>query len=120
MAVLPLKNLSGDSSQDYYADGLTEALITELGKIARFRVMSFQSAAGTQDGEADCRKSRASCRPTYCWKARGALGRARAHHDQAFSRRCRSASAVRELRIRLRGTSLPYRRPWRETWLAER
>jgi len=44
LAVLPLKNLSGDSSQDYYADGLTEALITELGKIARFRVMSFQSA----------------------------------------------------------------------------
>jgi TolB-like protein/Tfp pilus assembly protein PilF len=44
LAVLPLKNLSGDSSQDYYADGLTEALITELGKIARFRVVSFQSA----------------------------------------------------------------------------
>ena len=45
LAVLPLKNLSGDSSQDYYADGLTDALITELGKIARFRVISFQSAS---------------------------------------------------------------------------
>lgn len=45
LAVLPLKNLSGDSSQDYYADGLSEALITELGKIARFRIVSFQSAA---------------------------------------------------------------------------
>ena len=45
LAVLPLRNLSGDPAQDYYADGLTEALITELGKIARFHVVSFQSAS---------------------------------------------------------------------------
>src|SRR5436853_4176390 len=45
LAVLPLKNLSGDLAQDYYADGLTEALITELGRIARFQVVSFQSAS---------------------------------------------------------------------------
>lgn len=45
LAVLPLKNLSGDPAQDYYADGFTEALITELGKIARFHVVSFQSAS---------------------------------------------------------------------------
>ena len=44
LAVLPLKNLSGDASQDYYADGITEALITELGKIGRLQVISFQSA----------------------------------------------------------------------------
>ena len=43
LAVLPLKNLSGDPSQDYYADGISEALITELGKIARLQVLSFQS-----------------------------------------------------------------------------
>jgi TolB-like protein/Tfp pilus assembly protein PilF len=45
LVVLPLKNLSGDSGQDYYADGISEALITELGKIGRFRVLSFQSAS---------------------------------------------------------------------------
>ena len=45
LAVLPLKNLSGDASQDYYGDGISEALITELGKIARFRVISFQSVS---------------------------------------------------------------------------
>src|ERR1700704_1246304 len=33
IAVLPLKNLSGDHQQDYFVDGMTEALITELGKI---------------------------------------------------------------------------------------
>ena len=43
LAVLPLKNLSGDGSQDFYADGVSEALITELGKIRRLQVLSFQS-----------------------------------------------------------------------------
>ena len=33
LAVLPLANLSGDTAQDYFADGMTEALITELSKI---------------------------------------------------------------------------------------
>ena len=45
VAVLPFKNLSGDASQDYYADGLSEALITELGKIGRLQVLSFQSVS---------------------------------------------------------------------------
>ena len=45
LAVLPLKNLSGDPSQDYYADGVSEALITELGKIGRLQVLSFQSVS---------------------------------------------------------------------------
>ena len=43
LAVLPLKNLSGDPGQDYFADGTTEALITELGKIGSLRVLSYQS-----------------------------------------------------------------------------
>jgi len=43
LGVLPLKNLSGDSGDDYYADGISEALITELGKIGRLQVLSFQT-----------------------------------------------------------------------------
>jgi len=43
IAVLPLKNLSGDSAQEYFADGMTDALITELGKIDALRVISLQS-----------------------------------------------------------------------------
>jgi TolB-like protein/Tfp pilus assembly protein PilF len=43
LAVLPLKNLSGDPEQEYFADGMTEALITELGKTNIARVMSRQS-----------------------------------------------------------------------------
>jgi serine/threonine protein kinase/tetratricopeptide (TPR) repeat protein len=37
IAVLPLKNLSGDPGQEYLADGMTEALIGELGKISALR-----------------------------------------------------------------------------------
>jgi TolB-like protein/DNA-binding winged helix-turn-helix (wHTH) protein len=46
IAVLPLKNLSGDPQQDYFADGMTEAVITELGKIGALRVLSYPSVAG--------------------------------------------------------------------------
>jgi len=43
LAVLPLQNLTGDPSQDYFADGMTEELITDLGKIAALRVISRTS-----------------------------------------------------------------------------
>jgi TolB-like protein/DNA-binding winged helix-turn-helix (wHTH) protein/Flp pilus assembly protein TadD len=43
LAVLPLENLSGDPKQEYFADGMTEALTTELGKISALRVISRQS-----------------------------------------------------------------------------
>src|SRR5580704_3625002 len=43
IAVLPLENLSGDSSQDYFADGMTDALITELSQIKKLRVISRTS-----------------------------------------------------------------------------
>ena len=43
MAVLPLANLSGDPSQEYFADGMTEALITELAKISALKVISRTS-----------------------------------------------------------------------------
>jgi TolB-like protein/Tfp pilus assembly protein PilF len=46
IAVLPLKNLSGDPGQDYLVDGMTEALITELGKINALRVLSYRSVIG--------------------------------------------------------------------------
>jgi eukaryotic-like serine/threonine-protein kinase len=43
LAVLPFANLSGDAAQDYFAEGMTEALHTELGKINALRVISRQS-----------------------------------------------------------------------------
>ena len=43
LAVLPLANLSGDPGQDFFADGMTEDLITDLGKIGALRVISRTS-----------------------------------------------------------------------------
>jgi TolB-like protein/DNA-binding winged helix-turn-helix (wHTH) protein/Flp pilus assembly protein TadD len=43
LAVLPLENLSGDSSQDYFADGMTDELITRLAQIPDLRVISRSS-----------------------------------------------------------------------------
>jgi TolB-like protein/DNA-binding winged helix-turn-helix (wHTH) protein/Flp pilus assembly protein TadD len=43
LAVLPLANLSADPGQDFFADGMTEALITDLGKISALRVISRTS-----------------------------------------------------------------------------
>ena len=43
LAVLPLDNLSGDVSQDYFADGMTDELITDLAQIRALRVISRTS-----------------------------------------------------------------------------
>jgi TolB-like protein/DNA-binding winged helix-turn-helix (wHTH) protein/Flp pilus assembly protein TadD len=43
LAVLPLESLSSDPSQDYFADGMTDELITELGRISALRVISRTS-----------------------------------------------------------------------------
>jgi serine/threonine protein kinase/TolB-like protein/Tfp pilus assembly protein PilF len=40
LAVLPLENVSGDSAQDYFADGITDALITSFAKVQTLRVTS--------------------------------------------------------------------------------
>ena len=43
LAVLPLENLSNDAEQEYFADGMTEAVITELAQIPALRVISRTS-----------------------------------------------------------------------------
>jgi TolB-like protein/DNA-binding winged helix-turn-helix (wHTH) protein len=49
LAVLPLKNLSGDPTQEYLADGMTESLIGRLSLIRGLRVISRTSVMGFKD-----------------------------------------------------------------------
>ena len=43
LAVIPLENLSGDPEQDYFADGMTDVLITDLAKMGSLRITSRTS-----------------------------------------------------------------------------
>jgi TolB-like protein/DNA-binding winged helix-turn-helix (wHTH) protein/Flp pilus assembly protein TadD len=51
IAVLPMANLSGDPSQDYFADGMTETLISGLAKVSALRVISRTSVLQYKDGQ---------------------------------------------------------------------
>jgi TolB-like protein/tetratricopeptide (TPR) repeat protein len=44
IAILPLENLSGDPGQNYFADGMTDELIADLGQVSALRVISRTSA----------------------------------------------------------------------------
>jgi serine/threonine-protein kinase len=46
IAVLPLENVSGDQTREYVADGMTDALITELSRISALKVISRTSVMG--------------------------------------------------------------------------
>lgn len=56
IAVLPLKNLTGDPAQDYFSDGMTESLITALSKIEDFKVISYGSVSGFKGQDVDPRE----------------------------------------------------------------
>ena len=51
IAVLPIKNLTGDPAKAYVADGLTEVLISNLARIRSLRVPSFPAVAPLRDSE---------------------------------------------------------------------
>ena len=48
--MLPLENLSGDPSQEYFADGMTEALISNLAQIRALKVISRTSVMRYKGG----------------------------------------------------------------------
>jgi len=56
LAVLPLANLSGDPAQDYFADGMTEAVIADLAKIKAMKVISRTSVMRYKNSQKSLRE----------------------------------------------------------------
>lgn len=56
IAVLPFENLSGDAAQDYFVDGVTDELITELAKMGSVRVISRTSSMQYKHAKGNLRK----------------------------------------------------------------
>jgi adenylate cyclase len=56
IAVLPFANISGDQEQDYFADGITEEIITTLSKVSRLFVIARNSTLVYKDRAIDIRQ----------------------------------------------------------------
>jgi TolB-like protein/tetratricopeptide (TPR) repeat protein len=56
LAVLPLSNLSGDPEQDYFAEGMTDALITNISQIGSLRVICRNSVMQYKGGKTPLRQ----------------------------------------------------------------
>ena len=56
--MLPLQNLSGDPAQEYFADGMTEALISSLAQIRALRVISRTSVMSFKGTKSRCLRFR--------------------------------------------------------------
>lgn len=53
ICVLPFKNMSGDHEQDYFIDGVTEDIITDLGKVSSLSVVSRNTARALKGSQLD-------------------------------------------------------------------
>jgi adenylate cyclase len=100
IAVLPFNNMSGDPSQSYFSDGITEDIITELSRFRSLLVIARNSSFQFRDKAIDMRTWRAICR-------RGQRSRARAAREDhcPIDRRPHGKSRVeRAIRPQHRGS----------------
>ena len=87
IAVLPLENLSGDPAQEYFADGMTDELITDLAKISGLRVISRTSVMKFK-GRASraTARNRQGAQREYDRRRLGAAGRRQGANHRAVNR----------------------------------
>lgn len=57
IAVLPFQNLSSDAGHEYFSDGITEDIITELSRFPVLRVIARHSSFAFKGGETDVKKA---------------------------------------------------------------
>jgi adenylate cyclase len=65
IAVLPFVNMTGDAGQDYFCDGISEDLITELSKVSGLFVAARQSTFNAERGARDVAETCARLRVGY-------------------------------------------------------
>jgi adenylate cyclase len=65
IAVLPFDNMSGDPEQDYFADGFTDTLITDLSRLWKLRVIARNSTFTYKDRAVDVRDVRKALGATH-------------------------------------------------------
>jgi len=80
LAVLPLESLSNDASQEYFADGMTDELISDLAKISALRVISRTSVMATSTRASPSANRSRTQTSTQSSKARPPLRRPRPYH----------------------------------------
>src|SRR5262245_6846723 len=69
IAVLPFQNMSGDAEQEYFADGMSEDLITDLSKVSGLFVIARNSSFAYRAGRSKCRRSGVTWACALCLKA---------------------------------------------------
>ena len=91
IAVLPFNNMSGDPEQEYFSDGITEDIITDLSKISGLSVVARAHRLHLQgQSRSRCRKSARNLASATCSRAACAR-RARAFGSPASSSTARTA-----------------------------
>ncbi|MEJ1996341.1 MAG: hypothetical protein P8X75_14225, partial [Limibacillus sp.] len=65
IAVLPFTNISGDADQDYFSDGITEDVMTELSRFGSLKVIARRSSFVLRDSEKNLRQTVTSFGASY-------------------------------------------------------
>ena len=111
IAVLPFTNMSGDPEQQYFSDGITEDIITELSRFRSLFVIARNSSFQYRDKAVDVRRVARELGVRYVVEGSvRKMGEPDPHHRAADRRRHRQSPVERALRPRHRR---PFRRPGR-------
>ena len=87
IAVLPFDNMSGDPEQGYFADGITEDIITDLSKVSGLFVIARNSSFAYKGQSPDVRKSEPRARRPLCAGGKRAARRQPRSHQRTDDRR---------------------------------